>query len=83
MGVLGAIISALVCRQFSWTMIREAAQRSLRLTGMIMWILFGAYCFSAAYHGMASNVHGVLRQRRICTGGLMRGIEKYRPGLFG
>ncbi len=55
MGVLGAIISALVYRQFSWIMVREAATRTLRLTGMIMWILFGAYCFSAAYHGMGAN----------------------------
>ncbi len=55
MGVLGAIISALVYRQFSRTMVEEAAMRTLRLTGMIMWILFGAYCFSAAYHGMGAN----------------------------
>jgi len=55
MGVLGAIISALVYRQFSWGMMNEAAMRTLRLTGMIMWILFGAYCFSAAYHGMGAH----------------------------
>ena len=55
MGVLGAIISALIYRQFSWGMIKEAAMRTLRLTGMVMWILFGAYCFSAAYHGMGAN----------------------------
>ena len=55
MGVLGAIISALVYRQFSWGMMKEAALRTLRLTGMIMWILFGAYCFSAAYHGMGAH----------------------------
>jgi len=55
MGVLGAIISALVYRQFSWGVMKEAAMRTLRLTGMIMWILFGAYCFSAAYHGMGAN----------------------------
>ena len=54
-GVLGAIISALVYRQFSWAMLKEAAMRTLRLTGMIMWILFGAYCFSAAYHGMGAH----------------------------
>jgi TRAP-type mannitol/chloroaromatic compound transport system permease large subunit len=34
---------------------KEAAIRTLRLTGMIMWILFGAYCFSAAYHGMGAH----------------------------
>jgi len=55
MGVLGAIISALVYRQFSWRLMQEAGIRTLRLTGMIMWILFGAYCFSAAYHGMGAN----------------------------
>ena len=55
MGVLGAIISALVYRQLDWSLIKEAAMRTLRLTGMIMWILFGAYCFSAAYHGMGAN----------------------------
>ncbi len=55
MGVLGAIISALVYRQFNWGLMKEAAMRTLRLTGMIMWILFGAYCFSAAYHGMGAN----------------------------
>src|SRR5210317_51376 len=55
MGVLGALISALVYKQFSWAMMKEAAIRTLRLTGMIMWILFGAYCFSAAYHGMGAN----------------------------
>ncbi len=55
MGVLGAIISSLVYRQFSWGLMKEAAMRTLRLTGMIMWILFGAYCFSAAYHGMGAN----------------------------
>jgi tripartite ATP-independent transporter DctM subunit len=55
MGVLGAIISALFYRQFNWSMMKEAAMRTLRLTGMIMWILFGAYCFSAAYHGMGAH----------------------------
>jgi tripartite ATP-independent transporter DctM subunit len=52
MGVLGALLSSLVYRQFSWGMLRDAARRTLRLTAMIMWILFGAYSFSAAYHAM-------------------------------
>jgi tripartite ATP-independent transporter DctM subunit len=55
MGVLGAIISSLFYRQFSWALMKESAIRTLRLSGMIMWILFGAYCFSAAYHGMGAN----------------------------
>ncbi len=53
-GVLGAVISALVYRQLTWKLVMEASVRTLRLTGMIMWILFGAYCFSSAYHGMGA-----------------------------
>lgn len=54
MGVLGAVISALVYRQLSWKATYEAGIRTMRLTGMIMWILFGAYCFTAAYQGMGA-----------------------------
>ena len=55
MGVLGALISAAVYRTLSWTMVKEAALRTINLTGMIMWILFGAYCFSSAYHSMGAE----------------------------
>jgi tripartite ATP-independent transporter DctM subunit len=54
MGVLGALVSALIYRQLTWKLVVEACIRTFRLTGMIMWILFGAYCFSAAYHGMGA-----------------------------
>jgi tripartite ATP-independent transporter DctM subunit len=54
-GVLGALVSAIVYRQMTWKLIKEACLRTYRLTGMIMWILFGAYCFSAAYHGMGAT----------------------------
>jgi len=53
-GVLGALVSALIYRQLTWKLVMEASVRTLRLTGMIMWILFGAYCFSSAYHGMGA-----------------------------
>lgn len=53
-GVLGAMVSGLIYRQLNWPLIKDAALRTLRLTSMIMWILFGAYCFSAAYNGMGA-----------------------------
>ena len=53
-GVLGALISGIVYRQLSVSVIREASLRTFRLTGMIVWILFAAYCFTAAYHGMGA-----------------------------
>jgi tripartite ATP-independent transporter DctM subunit len=54
MGVLGAIISGLIYKTLTWSLVKEACMRTFRLTGMIMWILFGAYCFSAAYHGLGA-----------------------------
>ena len=54
-GVLGAIISALVHRQMSWALLRESCIRTFRLTGMIMWILFAAHAFSSAYQSMGAQ----------------------------
>ncbi|MBW0148303.1 TRAP transporter large permease [Marinobacter arenosus] len=55
MGVLGALISAAVYRQFKWSVMQEAAIRTFKLTGMIMWILFAAHAFSAAYQSMGAQ----------------------------
>ncbi|HLS85946.1 MAG TPA: TRAP transporter large permease subunit, partial [Burkholderiales bacterium] len=54
-GVLGALISALVHRKLSWTLLRESCIRTFRLTGMIMWILFAAHAFSSAYQSMGAQ----------------------------
>ena len=55
MGVLGALISAAVYRQCTWPILQEAAIRTFKLTGMIMWILFAAHAFSAAYQSMGAQ----------------------------
>lgn len=54
-GVLGAMISAAAHRQLSWSMLQDSALRTLEITGMIVWILFAAHAFSAAYQGMGAN----------------------------
>ncbi|MEQ5835079.1 TRAP transporter large permease subunit [Marinobacter sp. NFXS9] len=54
-GVLGALISAVVYRKFNWSLMHEAAIRTFKLTGMIMWILFAAHAFSAAYQSMGAQ----------------------------
>lgn len=48
-GALGAIISALVYRRLNWQTLREAAIGTLRLSGMVLWIVVGAFCFGAIY----------------------------------
>lgn len=55
MGVLGAMVSAAVYRQLNMEMIREAAIRTFKLTGMIVWILFAAHAFSSAYQSMGAH----------------------------
>jgi tripartite ATP-independent transporter DctM subunit len=55
LGVLGALFSAAVHRTLSWEIIRNASIRTLRLTAMIMWILFAAHAFSAAYQSMGAQ----------------------------
>ena len=54
-GVFGSLVSALIYRRLRWQIVYEAGIRTFKLTGMIMWILFGAYCFSAAYQGMGAT----------------------------
>ncbi len=55
MGVLGALISAIVYRRLSWQLLRESSIRTFKLTGMIMWILFAAHAFSSAYNAMGAQ----------------------------
>ncbi|WP_299362614.1 TRAP transporter large permease subunit [uncultured Paracoccus sp.] len=55
MGVAGSLISAVVYRQFTWSLLKDASIRTFRLTGMIMWILFAAHAFSSAYQGMGAQ----------------------------
>ena len=62
MGVFGAVISAAAHRKLSWSLTREAALRTFRITGMILWIIFGSHCFNAAYQGIgaAALIQGLL-----------------------
>ena len=48
-GVAGALFSALVNRRLNWAMLSDAAIRTMSISGMIMWILFGAACFTSIF----------------------------------
>lgn len=66
-GVLGAIVSAFAYRRFSWALLRESSLRTLKVTGMIVWILFAAHAFSAAYQAMGAHA-------------FIEGLMAYIPG---
>jgi len=54
-GALGALISAGIYGTLSWSMLKDVAFTSLRLTTMVMWILFGAFAFSATYQALGAT----------------------------
>jgi len=55
LGALGALLSAAVYRRLTWDLIKESCYRTASLTGMIIWILIGAYCFTAVYTGTGAH----------------------------
>ena len=61
-GALGAIICAAIHRRLSWTMLKDAALRTAVVNGMVMWILFGAFCFASVFisTGGPAVVKGVI-----------------------
>jgi tripartite ATP-independent transporter DctM subunit len=56
LGCVGALISAVVYRKLNWTLIKESCFRTAALTALIIWILIGAYAFTAVYTGTGAHV---------------------------
>ena len=54
-GVFGALLAAVVNRKISYALVRDAAMGTLRLTTLIMWILFAAHAFSTAYTALGAH----------------------------
>lgn len=48
-GAVGALVSAAVNGRLDWQLLKEAGYRTMAVNGMIMWILFGAACFSSIF----------------------------------
>jgi tripartite ATP-independent transporter DctM subunit len=54
-GVFGALVASVVHRTISMKMLRESGLQTLRLTALIMWILFAAHAFSTAYTTLGAH----------------------------
>ncbi len=48
-GAGGALASAAIHRRLDWQVVKEACYRTMAINGMIMWILFGAACFTSIF----------------------------------
>ncbi|TMV15286.1 TRAP transporter large permease [Arenibacterium halophilum] len=54
-GVAGALFATAVNRQLSWRVMNDAALSTLKLTALVMWILFAAHAFSTAYTALGAQ----------------------------
>jgi tripartite ATP-independent transporter DctM subunit len=54
-GVLGAMIAAAFNRKLTIAVLGDSATQTLRLTALIMWILFAAHAFSTAYTTLGAH----------------------------
>lgn len=48
-GAVGSIVVCVIHRRLTWVNLRAASERTLRLSVMIVWIMFGASCFTSVY----------------------------------
>lgn len=48
-GALGAVISAVIRRKFNWQLLKSAVLGTLRVNGMVMWVLIGASAFATMF----------------------------------
>jgi tripartite ATP-independent transporter DctM subunit len=52
MGVVGAILLAIINRRFTWALLRQAMGSTMRITAMVIFILIGATVFSLVFQGV-------------------------------
>ncbi len=48
-GAAGSLACAALLHRLNWQILKKAAYTTLKLTGMVMWIVFGAYIFATVY----------------------------------
>lgn len=48
-GAAGALVCAAINRRLSWQMVKEACYTTIMVSTMVMWIVFGANCFTSVF----------------------------------
>ncbi len=51
-GAVGAVLCAAVHRRLNWAMFKEATITTFKVSGMVIWILIGAYTYKAVFFGV-------------------------------
>ncbi|WP_299472373.1 TRAP transporter large permease subunit [uncultured Roseibium sp.] len=55
LGAFGAILMTILYRQFSLTMVMEAARKTVITTSTVLFLMIGATCFSAVFKGVGGD----------------------------
>ncbi|MBA7533725.1 C4-dicarboxylate TRAP transporter large permease protein DctM [subsurface metagenome] len=48
-GAAGSLVCAALLHRLNWQILKKVSYTTLKLTGMVMWIVFGAYIFATVY----------------------------------
>jgi tripartite ATP-independent transporter DctM subunit len=56
MGAVGAVVLAVINRRFTWTLLRQAMENTMRITAMVIFILVGATVFSLVFQGVDGSL---------------------------
>lgn len=54
-GVLGTILIGVLSKRLNWLKMKESIYESMKMSGMVGWILIGAAAFSAVFSGVGGN----------------------------
>ena len=79
LGAVGSIVCVIIYRTFNWPTLRDACQTTLRLSCMVMWIIFGASIFTALY--TAIGAHDLTRQVLSYLGGSLGNRDRHAGDL--
>ncbi|MFP4573412.1 MAG: TRAP transporter large permease subunit [Desulfobacterales bacterium] len=53
-GAFGSLILMITSRKLNWSSFKDVSMGTLRYSCMVLWIIFGAYCFSTIYTALGA-----------------------------
>ena len=76
-GAMGSIVCATINRRITWTRIRLTALGTLKITGMLMWIMTAAAVFTAVYTGLGATqfINDTVRSLHVSPIGVIIGMQ--------
>ena len=55
LGAFGSFLVLIINKRFTWAIVKESLEKTCKLSGMVLWILLGAKCFSQVYTALGAS----------------------------